>query len=716
MEINRLKKSSILIIVLIFHAILVSGKSDTILFDASKGSMVIGKQLRYHNSEAGVLDPEKILKQTFVASNEAIPNLGISNASHWFKFKVKNKTNDDYIYLEFRQPLIDYIAVYEINKPKNIRLIGTGGDLYPFHERELIHPNYFFSLPVRPNETKEFLVGVKSGEQILGHFMLADQKSAMSYIGLTDTLFGLYAGIILALLLYNLFIFFTVREMVYIKYVVYILFIGLTQLSLQGYSFKFLAPGNSELANLLPYLFSCFVGLSAIYFMRDFLESKNRVPNLHKASYFFEYAYWGTILIPLLGFFNFGYLMVLALAGSISFYMLYTGFVVYMKGYRPAKYFLIGWSMLLIGIIIYVLKDFNVLPTNFVTAYTMPIGSAVEVILLSFALADRINILKKEKDASQKAALQSSNEKAQIIEEQKAKLKKTVDKKTKDLRIAIKHLKATQSTLVEAEKMASLGQLTAGIAHEINNPINFISSNISPLKNNFQDLIEIINCYDKIGKGENAEVILNKIDALKNDLDYDYLITEIEEIFGSLKYGTSRVIDIVNSLRTFSSLDESEIKRINLNLALKSTITLIRSNINSNIDIIEDYDEDLPLIECYPSFLNQALMNIINNAVQAIEEKDVPGEDERITVRTKIVNLDAHISISDTGIGIPKRIQSKIFDPFYTTRPVGKGTGLGLSVAFKTVKRHNGTIEVISSPGAGTSFIIKIPITMNASK
>lgn len=686
-----------------------SQTNGVVVFKDAQSSRIIGSSMSYFTDESNSLRASDVLDSTFVKSNVDILNFGISYSAHWLRFRVRNATNDPLIYLELRQPLIDEVVVYDVTSPGIIDTVGYGGDAFPFGVRQLSHPNHFFGLQISPNETREFLVKIRGGEQIQGLFVLSSVQNTMRYISLTDILFGLYSGIILSLFFYNLFIYFTVREKVYISYVIYILLIGLTQISLQGYTFKLFTPNAPHVANILPYLFSCMVGISALYFMRLFLNTKQRTPTLHNIAFGFEAAYIATIVVTLLGYYNFGYFLVLVLAGSIALFMLITGAVVYRRGYSPAKYYLLGWSTLLIGIIIYVLKDFNVLPTNFVTTYTMPIGSAAEVILLSFALASRINLLKKEKEASQKEALKASHEKAELIESQRKKLKKTVDERTKSLRAAIVKLRATQASLIESEKMASIGQLTAGIAHEINNPMNFVHANITPLKLNIQDLNNIILCYDELNKGKDPEQVKRDVQDLKEEIDYESLLQETNELFESIEDGANRTIEIVKGLRTFSSLDELDLKAVNINDGLRSTLSLLRSHLNSHIDLTEEYNNDLPKVECYPGHINQVFMNVLTNAIQAIDDNDQKEEKGHIHIKTMREGKKLVIRISDNGIGMPKRIIDNVFDPFFTTREVGKGTGLGLSTAYITIKKHHGEITVDSKEGEGTSITISLP-------
>lgn len=342
------------------------------------------------------------------------------------------------------------------------------------------------------------------------------------------------------------------------------------------------------------------------------------------------------------------------------------------------------------------------------------IGSSIEVTLLSFALADRINIYKMEKEASQAEALRISKENEHLVREQNILLEAKVAERTlemqkanQNLNVALQDLKATQSQLVEAEKMASLGQLTAGIAHEINNPINFVKSNVKPLQMDIYDLREVIRRYEEINDSNVVEK-LQEINELKEQIDLQYVNAEIEMLIKGIEDGASRTADIVQGLRTFSRLDESELKEANIHEGIESTLILIRNSIPAHINIIRDYGE-LPQIVCFPGKLNQVFMNLLTNAVQAIMAKPEQGK-ESIVIKTYLEDNMAHISISDTGIGIPPEIKEKVFDPFFTTKNVGEGTGLGLSIVFSIIEKHKGKIEVLSEYTKGTEFIITLPL------
>ncbi len=269
---------------------------------------------------------------------------------------------------------------------------------------------------------------------------------------------------------------------------------------------------------------------------------------------------------------------------------------------------------------------------------------------------------------------------------------------------ALEKLRVTQSKLVESEKMASLGQLTAGIAHEINNPINFISSNLSPLKLNIKEIMEILNEYRKLNDPESKPSSLKKARQLEEKYDIEYLIKELNTILDGISDGAERTKEIVLGLRNFSRLDKHKLMEVKLSELIDSSLVLLRNQYKDRIEITKSYDPDLVYVECYPGQLSQVLMNIFSNAIQAI------GGQGTISVKTELFKKEAVIIISDTGKGIPQDKLDNIFDPFYTTKEVGEGTGLGLSISYGIIQEHNGRIDVESVLGEGATFKISLPV------
>jgi two-component system, NtrC family, sensor kinase len=273
-----------------------------------------------------------------------------------------------------------------------------------------------------------------------------------------------------------------------------------------------------------------------------------------------------------------------------------------------------------------------------------------------------------------------------------------------ELNQTLQNLRQTQAQLIQTEKMSSLGHLVAGIAHEINNPINFISNNIEYTSNYTQELLELVRLYQQ-EYPHPTPILTDYIEAI----DFDFLVEDLPKILSSMKMGSERICQIVLSLRSFYRLDGVEMKEADLHEGLDSTLLILNHQLKQGISIVKDYG-DLPLIECYPGQLNQVFMNILQNAIDALQSQpDRPNKQIEIQTQ-RLLNNQISVRIQDNGSGMPSNIISQIFDPFFTTKPVGKGTGLGLSICYQIIQKHQGQIEVNSRLGEGTEFVITLPI------
>ncbi len=270
-------------------------------------------------------------------------------------------------------------------------------------------------------------------------------------------------------------------------------------------------------------------------------------------------------------------------------------------------------------------------------------------------------------------------------------------------------LKEAQTQLVDAEKMASLGQLTAGVAHEINNPINFVSSNISPLKQDIEDLKEILEKYESAeSEGEIKASDLKEIKELKEEIDLEFTLEEIDTLLGGIKDGADRTAEIVKGLKNFSRLDESDFKPADVNEGIKNTL-LILKNKSGNIQLEENYG-DLDELMCLPGKLNQLFMNVFDNAIYACNKHPyAEGEKPLVSVSSEQTETEVIVKITDNGTGMDEDTQSKLFEPFFTTKDVGEGTGLGMSIAHGIITNHKGEIKIKSVLGKGTEITIHLP-------
>jgi PAS domain S-box-containing protein len=286
-----------------------------------------------------------------------------------------------------------------------------------------------------------------------------------------------------------------------------------------------------------------------------------------------------------------------------------------------------------------------------------------------------------------------------------------LQQQTKNLQEALKNLQATQVQLIQSEKMSSIGNMVAGIAHEINNPINFIHGNLIPASEYIRDLMDIIALY-QVYFPDPPVAIQEKI----AEVELDFVTEDLNKIIQSMSVGTERIREIVLSLRNFSRLDEAECKQANIHDGIDNTLMILQNRLKSKpshpeIFVIKDYG-NIPLIDCYPGQLNQVFMNILSNAIDVLENPSL-GRSGEIHITTEILKQDyITIRISDNGSGIHPEHISKLFDPFFTTKEIGKGTGLGLSISYQiVVEKHRGKLYCDSTPGVGTQFVIEIPIT-----
>jgi two-component system, NtrC family, sensor kinase len=304
-----------------------------------------------------------------------------------------------------------------------------------------------------------------------------------------------------------------------------------------------------------------------------------------------------------------------------------------------------------------------------------------------------------------------------LSQEKSALYSRSLEQKAQELQTTLQELSAAQAQLVHSEKMSSLGQLVAGVAHEINNPVSFIHGNLDYLAEYIRELVSVVKLYRQSG------VVVPGMAALDETLDLEFLIEDLSKILRSMKVGTDRIREIVLSLRTFSRLDEAEFKQVDIHEGLEGTLLLLQHRLKrqthrAEIELVKEYGE-LPLVECYAGQLNQVFMNIVANAIDALDDLALQSSADgnpsypagQIRIRTAVVGDDwVQVAIADNGLGMSEATQKQLFNPFFTTKPVGKGTGMGLSISTQIVDKHGGTLTCLSTLGHGTEFIVQLPI------
>lgn len=274
---------------------------------------------------------------------------------------------------------------------------------------------------------------------------------------------------------------------------------------------------------------------------------------------------------------------------------------------------------------------------------------------------------------------------------------------------ALQDLRQTQAQLIQTEKMSGLGQMVAGITHEINNPVNFICGNLKYVRDYITDLLHLVHLYQEEYPTPSAT-----IQDYVEEVDMEFILQDLPAMLSSMQVGAERILEIVRSIRNFARTDRTELKKVDLHEGLSSALLILSHRTKQGITLIQNYDGTLPAIECYPGQLSQVFVNILNNAIDALLENEAQPIKQIILTTEQINENQVQIRIQDNGPGIPAEIQGQLFDSFFTTKAAGKGTGLGLAISQQIIEKHHGSIQLESSVGVGTTFIIQLPIEQTA--
>lgn len=693
--------------------------NNVVLINDAHTTLIKGEKISFYEDFTNSLTLEQIKNETF-SSCTGVPNFGFSKSTYWFKFKLLTKSNQNNNILRIDNPNIDSVTIFISNKMNEWKKISSGLSTN-FSERRYNTSDILFHLDLLTDVPQVVYLKVRTKNNFFIPIYVGKFKQITASMRKDANIVSLFLGVILIMIVYNLFLAISTKDKAYFLYILYLISILYTQISLKGLGYQYLWNLSTFFTNKSIVLSGAISGIFTILFTKQFLALPQTLPRINKIINVFIVL---DVLGIVLSFFSY-YLLsfqivnIVAILGCLI--ILTSALLLIKKGDRSAVFFFLAYSFFLVSVIIYVLRLYGVIPLTIVTRYILLIGSTLEVALLSFALADKINMYRREKDRSYHRMLQAVKEKEEFVRAQNLLLEEKVQNRTEDLEhannelhqvnselnVALEHQKRAEGQLIQAEKMASLGRITAGIAHEINNPINFIQSNIGSLDLDVKELLELLGKYKEITK-DNIEEKLREIRDFAEDIELDTLYEEIPMLLTGMKEGTTRTASIVSGLRVFSRLDEDALKKTDIHLGIDSTIRLLHSMTPKDLEIVKKYNE-IPLVECNPGKLNQVFMNLIANAIQALSSVHDQRR-KRITITTAERDSHVVIKIADNGSGIPLDIQDKIFEPFFTTKEVGEGTGLGLSLVFSIIQKHNGTIKVYSKVDEGSEFTITLPI------
>ena len=710
-----MKKIFLIIYLILQNSLLFANPTDTLTIHENEAKLLTHQYFLELEDPSGAYKINDIVNNTgFHPIGSPLPVLKYSKSTTWLKFVLKNKTTRAFVPITIGPGVIDNFDMYFADPGKSNHIINLSSGI-PSRDSKLIKQNNtFINCIIFPDSVRTVYLRIKSNAPGVIPIQISSANEFFKNADSENIIVGGFIGIILIMALYNLMLFVIVRDLSYLYYVSYILLLGLSQILIRGYGVSFFLSKKDILNNFYIPFIRIFFGYSLLIFAYEFLQLKQNLKPYFRYYYLLVALYTVALICIITGHVILAYNLITISAGITAVTLLFIGGLLYFKGFSPAKYFMLGWGLFLVSLLISIARNRGFVVHNAFTSNIILYSSALELILFSIALADKINFYRRQNSEAQLLSLTIAKENERLITEQNILLESEVNVRiqqliqtNQNLSSTIEDLKSAQLKLVETEKMASLGQLTAGVAHEINNPINFVSSNVKPLRLDFLEIFSLLDRYKEAGEMPDKKELLDMAQQYKQNIDVDFLKEEILTLLDGIEEGANRTSEIVQSLRTFSRTDELVLKPIDINKAVLNTLILLRSSIPYNIEIKPVLNK-LQLLNCYPGKINQVLMNLINNSIQAIKVKE-HQENESIMIVTPDHPDDSTIEITDTGIGMSMELRQRIFEPFFTTKDVGEGTGLGLSIVFGIIEDHHGTIDVESELGKGTKFTITLP-------
>ena len=624
-------------------------------------------------------------------------NIAADINSYWVTFILKNNSSEPGEWLlDFEK--WTYVNCYVLDTA-GIAAEKITGALVPFLKRDFPAWNKnFICIQLKANQSFKCFVKLQKTEDYVTrpgnlNFKIQTKASFTGFKAKQDSVLCFFTGVFLVLFIYNLFIFISTRDNNYPLYLIFVFFTFAFSYQNLGYNFEFFKNFESypHWYAYTEIIFSSVYGFIVLSFTNKFLRVYERFP--------FWIKVFRTIKVLLVIIIVPGVTGYSFIATTISSFLevatLLAVFIVsvlaYVKRYPSSGYFLLAQSAFITGLMIYLLNEMFFFHRNTFFNYVMFTGSFLETLLLSFALANRINNLKKDNDEKQGFLIEQLKEDKLLQTRENRELEIKVAERTSELQVV-------QEQLIQQDKLAALGLLTAGIAHEIKNPLNFV--------NNFSELsVGLIKEFEETtDETERAEIL----DLIKKNLS-------------KINSHGKRVDSIVHSMLQHSRTGSNAKELVDINLLAEEYLTLsyqgMRSTTGNMYCTIEkNLEENLPLINCVPQDLSRVILNLLNNAFYAVNEKAIAKKqmnqnfDPIVKLTTSLSDNRLLICISDNGNGLSQKAKDSLFQPFFTTKPTGVGTGLGLSKSYDIVKAHGGEIKAQSIENIGTTFIIILPL------
>ncbi len=637
----------------------------------------LGPYLYYLEDKDGAFDIKDVSDPAttmhFNRCKRLYPGFGFTSSVYWFKFTIQNPYDTQATrFLEVEYPLLDYIDLYVPNGKDKYRVYQQG-DGYNFSKRPIPYRNFVFIIKIPGKSTVNYFFKVKTSSSLNIPARLYTQAAFMDKIENEETVLGIYFGILFAMLAYNLILYFTIRESVYLYYVLFVIFNFLFQLDLTGISFKYLWPHSIWWANESLPLFILVAYLFGTLFTRQIINTRKVAPNVDKV---LAALMWLSLVCAALCLF-FPYKVSIKAATLMSMTVvvhIFAGFLCLYRGYRPARYYALAWSISMAASAIYAFKSFGFLPNNFLTVWGIQIGSAWEVILLSMALSDRLSLLQKEKEQIRAEYTRKLEDFARGLEEKVRQRTLELEKSNVLLKEQAEEMRIAEERAEKANQAKS--DFLANMSHEIRTPLNAITG----------------------------------ITALALDME---LPDKLRQYLNIVKVSANALLSLVNDILDLSKIEAGKMELESINFDLIDVIENIAdmfTEIASEkaIEFIIDVDHKVPnRLQGDPVRLGQLLTNLVSNAMKFTEHGQVLLSCNLCDEKSDNVTLS--FKVSDTGIGIEKERLDYLFDMFTqadssTTRRFG-GTGLGLTICKKIAELMDGNIQVESELGAGTTFV-----------
>lgn len=635
--------------------------------------------------------------------------------AYWFRVEVTNLTAEAF-FLQFVYSGTERIAVYEVADNRVIA-IHQLGRFEPHVSSSFRRSTLFCPMQVRQGETAfrqthTFYIYTEGIYTTCQYFFGRSAVNLAESIHNKDLFYGLYYGFILMIVVYSLMLFIRLREQDTLQYAIWVLFIGIQLALYRGYTGEFLWPNNPSIERYATAL-AGVSGILHVLFTISFLRLRQQSRLFYRIGFGVIVAYLLGLIANVITVYAAGrYGKQLDLVPQIALvegvYSVMAGVVMYRRGFRPALFYVIGNLIFFASIFVFLLYAAGTLPHTFWSYNSIHIGSGIEIILFTLALTYKVNLLKEQQEAAVREQLRLAEANRRLVEEQNSVLEEKVSQRTVELnqqkeglQTTLEQLRATQDQLIQKEKMASLGELMAGIAHEIQNPLNFV--------NNF------------------SEVSVEMVNELKDELTADHkddalaLADDLVPNLQKINYHGKRADAIVRSMLQHSRSSTGTKQPTDLNALADEYLRLAYHGLrakdkNFNVTLTTEFDSSIGLVEVMPQEIARVLLNLYNNAFYAVGQQaknmsGLPTYQPAVWLCTCLLHGRVEIRVKDNGTGIPPELRSKIFQPFFTTKPTGEGTGLGLSLSYDIVtKGHGGQLSVNTEPGQFTEFVISLPI------